>query len=178
MSKIQFHATPDEIIYFIKECINVYDLHAVILESFPSFKAVLLNEVSQDSDITLRSKLSTIIFLFTQKPDMVADNEYEFLDNNPNNLYICIGRYCDNELWESLIGSITKDVEILKLWKRIIKKFKSRTICGAWIVNPDIDYKAFDKNRRYTQEAKNLYLDGVKIVPFGGGNYFILSEQH
>jgi hypothetical protein len=169
MSKIQFHAPPDEIMSYIKECINEYDLYAVILESFPSFKAVLLNEVSQQSDIIPSYKKTLKISLFTQKPNMDADNEYEFLDKNPNDLYICIGRYCDNVLWESSISTIAKDVEILKLWKKIIKNFKSRTLHGAWFVNPDINYKEFDKNRRYTQAAKNLYLDGVKIVPFGGG---------
>jgi hypothetical protein len=178
MAKIntQFHATSDEILNLIRECSQEYNLHAAIIQSFPTFRVTLPNPVEGALSNLDRSK-RIFIHLYTYFPDLETKNEWEFLDKNPDGLYITIGKDNDNQLQESSIGSIVFDVDTLKLWKKIIRKFKSNTYTGAWVVNPNIGEKGYYKHHRYTVGAKKLFLEGVKILPFAGGNYFILSES-
>jgi hypothetical protein len=178
MAKIgtQFHAAPDEMINFIKDCMKEYNLYAVIIQSFPQFAAKLTNPV----DVVLNNipTLQTFMVTFyTYKPDLEADNQMDFLEKNPDGLHFYLGKYYENQLLESSIGSIVEDNDTLKIWKKIISKFKKNTYTGAWVVNHEMGTKGYYKNRRYTEGAKKLFLTGVKILQFPGGNHIILSES-
>jgi hypothetical protein len=178
MAKInfQFHATSDEILNFIKACTIEYNLYVAILQSFPTFRVTLPNPIDEVIDNIDGSK-KNYIYLYTYIPDLEAKNQWEFLDKNPDGLYITIGKDYDNQLEQSSIGSIVLDDETQKLWKKIIMKFKSNTSTGAWVVNPEYDAKGYYKHHRYTAGAKKAYLEGVRILPFAGWNYYILSES-
>jgi hypothetical protein len=178
MAKIgtQFHAAPDEIINFIKECMKEYNFYVVIIQSFPQFAVQLTNPFDEVLNNIPTRKTFKVAF-YTYKPDLEADNQMDFLEKNPNGLHFYLGKYYENQLLESSIGSIVIDADTLKIWKKIIRKFKTNTFTGAWVVNPENGAKGYYKHHRYTLEAKKLYLEGVKILPFAGWDYFILSES-
>jgi hypothetical protein len=177
MAKIgtQFHAAPDEILNFIKECSEEFHLHVAILRSFPTFSVNILH--STDGVKSISNSKTIRICLYQYEPDLDANDQSEFFDKNPECLTITIGKYHDNQLGESSIGSLVQDANTLKMWKKIITKFKSNTYTGAWVVNSLSGEKAFYKHHIYTEGARKLFLEGVKVVPFGGWNHYILSES-
>lgn len=172
---IQFHAVPGEIIRFIKECAKECNLHIVMVELFPSFRANLLNQ-ADDALESMPLCNTNRVCLYINKPKILSKNFEDFLDRNPDSLLITIGKYCDNALEGSQFATNTQSGESLKVWKKIVKEFKSETLSGAWVVNPYTGAKGFYKHHRYTKGAKKLFMDGVKIVPFVGWNYYVLSE--
>jgi hypothetical protein len=116
------------------------------------------------------------VCLYINKPDILTNNYLEFLERNPDYLLITIGKYFDNQLEESNLATQTENSECLKRWKKIIKNFNAVSLSGAWVVNPNNGAKVFYKQHRYTEGAKKLSEDGVKLVPVAGWNYYILSE--
>jgi hypothetical protein len=69
------------------------------------------------------------------------------------------------------------NIDLLKLWKKIIIEFKKKLFKGAWIINPNIEEKHYSKNHYYTENAKKEFLKGVKISPIAGWNYYLLSSD-
>jgi hypothetical protein len=177
MSKInvQYHAVPDETIKFIKECAKEYNLHIVMVELYPSFAAYLFDEVGDALGDTSYCYTNRVC-LYINKPDIGTNSYMDFLDKNPDYLLITIGKLLDNQLEESVLATQTENAESLKVWKKIVKKLNSITSSGAWVVNPINGAKVFYKKHRYTNGAKKLFIDGVKVVPLVGWNYYILDE--
>lgn len=172
---VQFHAVPDETIKFIKECAKEYNLHIVMVELFPSFATHLFDEVVDAlEDISLCK--TNRVCLHINKPDIRTNSYMDYFDENPDYLLINIGKYSDNQLQESILATQSETAEFLMVWKKIVKKLNSITLSGAWVVNPYTGAKGFNKQHRYTNGAKNLFLEGVKVVPFVGWNYYVLSE--
>lgn len=177
MSKInvQFHAEPTEVMRFLKDCAKEYDLHIVLIENNPDFVANLITEaeyIPEDAKISNTNR----VCLSISEPCMLASSHLEFLDKNSDCLSVTIGKFHDNKLVESVLATQTDNADSLKVWKRIVKKLNSITLAGAWVVNPNNGAKVFYKQHRYTEGAKKLFEDGVKIVPIAGWNYFVLSQ--
>jgi len=173
-NNVQFHANPTETISLIKDFAKEYNLHIVIIELYPSFIVNLLNDVGDIENVSIC--LTNRFCLYINKPDTTANSYLDFLDRNPDCLSVTVGKFTDNQLEESLLATQTEDSEYLKIWKKVLKKFTSVTLSGAWVVNPNNGTKVFYKQHRYTEGAKKLFDDGVKIIPVAGWNYYILSS--
>ena len=172
---VQFHAKPAETIKFIKDCAKDFNLHIVKVDLHPSFEVNLLNQA--DGKLESMSICGTNrVCLYLNKPDTHTSSYLEFFDKNLDCLSITVGKYCDNQLEESILATQTGNSECLKVWKKIVKKFNAVTLSGAWVINPNNGAKVFYKQHRYTEGAKKLFEDGVKVVPIVGWNYYVLSE--
>jgi hypothetical protein len=157
MSKInvQFHATPAETIRFIKECAKEYSLHIVLVELYPSFAASLLNEA--DGALENISIYNTNrVCLYIEKPETISNSYLDFLDKNSDYLSITIGKHLDNQLEESVLATQTENVEGLKTWKKIVKKFNTVTLSGAWLLILTMEQKYFINNTVIPREQRNF----------------------
>ncbi len=172
---VQFHAEPIEIIRFLKDCAKKYDLHIVIIENNPNFVANLIIETEYTSE-EVKIDNTSIVCLSIKEPYISTSSYLEFLDKNSECLSITIGKFDDNRLVESVLAAQTDNADSLKAWKSIVKELEKISFAGAWVVNPNNRAKAFYKQHRYTEGAKKLFEDGVKIVPTAGWNYFVLDQ--
>lgn len=177
MSKInvQFHAEPNEIVTLIKECVKEFNLYVVLVKLQPSFTATLIN-TSDDVLENVATCNTNRVCLCINQPNTLANSYLEFIDRNPDCLSITIGKFCDDKLEESVLATKTENIETFKVWKKVVKKLNFITLAGVWVVNPSNEAKAFYKQHRYTEGAKKLFEDGVKIMPVAGWNYYILGE--
>ncbi|WBW95241.1 hypothetical protein [Oceanirhabdus sp. W0125-5] len=178
MAKIdsQFHGTPEEITDFIKDCVKLYKLYLVTIQLFPSFKAELYYEEENLDKLKVTNDIR-LICVYRDKPDMSESSYLEFLKVNKDCLVVTLGKHKGDTLEESSLGSVTEDIDSLKLYRKIIKNFNSMTITGAWVINPYNGAKEFYKYHRYTHLAKKLFEDGTKMIPLGGWNFYILNEE-
>ena len=178
MSKIniQFHSKVNEIIAFVKECIQEFQVYAVTMRFKPEFKATLVDKANDiDNEFFKGNNIRSIFFLLN-KPSMFIKNERKFLSENPGSLFIEIGNQTENGLKESCLSAMTDDPTLLKCWKKIANKLKKITFAGAWSINPHTSAKYFFKNHRYTSGAKELEVNGIKMLPAAGWNIYKFSE--
>lgn len=173
---IQFHGLPSEIIDFAEECARDYELNPVIVQLFPEFKAIFDEDINLRSSINKPTQIDQIHLLVT-KPDMSINDYMMFLDKNPDKLVFSIGKYDNERLTESALSGITDNPELFDIWKKIGRKLKAITLTGAWVINPESGNKSFYKNHRYTIAAKKAFEDGLKILPVGGWNYYVLKAE-
>lgn len=172
---IQFHSKDSEIIAFIKECISEFQLYAVSMRFKPEFTAELVDAVDINDEFFKENNIESIYFLLN-KPSMPIKNERSFLSENPGSLSIEIGNQTEKGLNESCLSVMTDDQDLLKCWRKIANKLKKITFAGAWSVNPHTSAKSFFKNHRYTSGAKELEVNGIKMLPAAGWNIYKFSE--
>ena len=104
-----------------------------------------------------------------------ADTYEDFLKAQVNNLQLSIGKEKDGKLFESSL-SVTAVDEIDPDWKKIINKLKRSMNRGAWVKNPKTGTREYYKNHMYTDNAKQLYENGITICPIAGWNEYELTQ--
>jgi hypothetical protein len=173
---LQFHGLPVEIIEFAEGCMKEFNLQVAAMKFFPNFQIMLANSSSIKDCLDELDKIDRICFL-NNEPNLSVGSAQEFMEKNPDSLALTIGGYNDEGLEESILAAKTNDSMSLKIWRKIIKKLKALTNEGAWVVNPHTNAKLFSKKHRYTNGAKKISKEGVKIRPIAGWNYFILNSE-
>lgn len=162
---LQFHATKEDIIELIKKTLIEFDLYMVAIKLFPEFKWELISIHEFDDKLNIINE-SRMVFLSVSKPEVIPNNYMEFLKQNNNSLVFDIGQLKDNILVESAIGTIAQDLETLKLWKKIVNRYKRTLLKGAWIINDESGIKEFSKNHYYTSKAQKEFKHGCRMVQF------------
>lgn len=170
---VQFHGLPQEIVEFSEACAIEHKLFSVSMVFFPDFKANIIEGYSSLKDI---EKINRIC-LCNIKPDLSANSALEFSRKNPDCLSLSIGKYDNKGLVESGLGAQTENKTALKIWRKIVKKLNAFTTEGVWVVSPHTGAKTFNKKHRYTEAAKKIADDGVKIKPIAGWNHLILGSE-
>lgn len=178
MAKInfQFHAINDEVIKVIKKSVLQYNLYLVSIQLCPKFNCEIIRkeEFNEKEDIIYNSRM---ILLYNYEPNVSVKDYNDFLDKNNDSLIFEIGMQKEEELKESRISSITENKDTLKIWKDIVKRFKSTMLKGAWVVNPSNGAKEYYKNHCYTSSAKELFQKGIEILPYAGWSKYILNKE-
>jgi hypothetical protein len=171
---IQFHALPEELRDFVKQCVADFGLRVVAIHYRP-FEAVevegdRLNEPFLDSSTHRR------LHFTLGTPTLPAANELDFGDKNPDALRLDIGERSKNELRESWLSARTENAAALAVWKKIAKRLKAMTEKGALAVNSKTGDTGPARGHRYTLGAKALQTSGVPMLDLGGVIIFKLGQ--
>lgn len=163
---IQFHALPEELREFVKQCVSDFGLHVVAIRYRP-FEAVelagdRLNEVFLDSSTHRR------LHCTLGKPTLPVADELVFGDKNPDALRLDIGERTKKELRESWLSARTENTAALAVWKKIAKRLKGLTEKGALAVQPKTGATGSARGHRYTPGAKALEASGVPMLTITG----------
>lgn len=165
---IQFYALPEELFTIATTAVAEFDLHVVAIrylpfcaeEIDPSQLAEVFGETSPIREIAFTQKL----------PDLSAKGRMEFIDKNPCQLSLQIGRLTNQGLEQSWLSSRTDKGEELAVWRKIAGRIKKQTKQGVTAVNRVTGVSAAYKSFRYTEGAKSIETCGEKMVPPQGPN--------
>ena len=113
-------------------------------------------------------------FIVVSKSEIndVAANSFAFLKNQRDNLIVEVGVGDDSStVYESVVQIIADEIDAE--WKKKLAAIK-KTLCkGAYIVNPNITEKHYNKNLYYTQRIRQEHeSNGVVLKPFPGPNFY------
>ena len=171
---IQFHAMPEELLQFVKECLRDFNIHVVAMRFFP-FEAT---EVSADrlEEIFSTSSAFRELAFTVERPVLPVKSSMHFHDQNPSNLGLEIQRPTEKGLRQTWLACRTGDARALSIWKKIAKRLKEMTTTGVVAVNPDTGACASSSSFRFTSGAKALELAGVPMLPAAGGNVLRFGE--
>jgi hypothetical protein len=170
---IQFHALPEELLPFVKDCVLYFNLHVVAIRHFP-FEAVEINEKGLH-DVFSSSSRYVELALTLKPPVLEAAHGTDFGDRNTHAMRLQIGRITNRGLAESSLSARTSDGETNRVWKEVAKRLKRITHSSALAVNPDTEAAVRDRNHRYTDGVKRLETNGITILPVAGGCVFRLG---
>lgn len=173
---IQFHATCAELADFLSNIGHQFPLYTVLLSLSPfSVKSLDIDQI-RDSVLNSCEELhqKSIVF-FISSPNCKAERQMEFLDLNDGGIIFDIGRLTEYGLEQSIMSIKTDDNQAFSLAKKISLLLKKITKSGVTAFNSSTDESAIIKSFRYTKGAYELQQNGIRILPFAGGNYLKLG---
>lgn len=171
---IQFHALPEEVTAFAKQCMLDFNLYAVAMKYFPfELIEVTAEEMEKIADAPI---LYEELGLTLKKPTLPAKDNVDFYVNNPARLRITLARKDPKGLRQIGLSARTDDVDALAIWKKIATRLKSITKTGVVALNPDTGATVPARTFRYTVGAKAMASTGVPMLPLAGGNLVIFPE--
>ena len=175
-TNIDFHATPEEIIFFVNRIIEEYNLKIISTRSCPKFEFKVIEQSNfYDNKEYLCS--SRFIILCEQIPIELSNDYNVFFAQNRDNLIIQIGESKSEYMIESTMGTICQDSEKIRVWKSVIKQFKKKLYQGVWVNNPYRKAKQYYKNLYFSEGALIAYKSGVVMKAFAGWNEYHFDED-
>ncbi|MEZ6056391.1 MAG: hypothetical protein R3C01_06770 [Planctomycetaceae bacterium] len=165
---IQLYAQPNELLSFAANVISEFKLHVVAMR-YPPFDAVEI-ERGQFEEVFRKSSSFREIAFTVSSPMLPVKGRMEFIDKNPDQLSLQIGRQTNNGLEPSSMSGRTDNQNALAVWKKIANKLKKQTMQGITAINRETGISAYNKSTRYTKIAKLLETDGVAMLPLQGPN--------
>lgn len=163
---IQFHALPEELRDFVRECVTDFGLHVVAIRYYP-YEAVELDSTALAGIFLDESAVRELTFTLLH-PSLPAKGNMELWDKNPDVLRLQIGRRSSKGMEESHLSARTKNAAALAVWKKIAKRLKDMTEKGALAVQPETGATSLARGHRYTAGAKELEASGVSMLTIAG----------
>ena len=164
---IQFHALPEELQLFVKECVVEFNLHVVAMRFFP-FGAIVVRIDDLDTVFSASSPYEELA-LTVGKPSLPVKSNTDFYDKNPDLLRVDIRRAGQKGLEQTRIAARTNNPGSLVIWKKIAKRLKAMTQTGVLAVNPETGASVAAPSFRFTSGAKELAATGIPMLPIAGG---------
>lgn len=170
---IQFHSTLEELAEYINSISSELGLFVtiMIIRPFALREAdgkLSIEAMNVDADIR--------IILTAERPSIDASSPNNFYDLNPSTIGLHIGRLTEQGLKESALAFMSDDKEKAAIANKVASKLKKLTKAGAIAVNPVNGAEAHARSHRYTEGAKVLHDEGVKILPVAGNSFFKLTD--
>ena len=161
---IQFYATPQELLEFVRKLLQEQVAYASIVDDRP-FNLRLLD--STNIDEAFRSSGTRRIYLTLNKPERCLSRK-DFETNVSNPLILDVGFLDQSHLHQSWLACRVFDEGVLKVWKKVARRLKDQTEDGITATNRENGVSQFYKSFRHTEGARNLQHQGVEIIPIQG----------
>lgn len=165
---IQFYATPEELLSFVRESMTDHNLHAVTMR-FRPFEAREVGLADLNSYFSNSSDYYRWAFT-VDAPNLPVEHELDHGDKNPDHLRLEVGKFDLSSLWESWLSCRTNNKAVYDIWKKVALKLRKQTLAGVTGVNRQNGMRVFYKSGRYTNGAKLLEEAGVSMIPPQGPN--------
>jgi hypothetical protein len=163
---IQFHALPEELRDFVKQCVSDFGLHIIAIRFHP-YEAIELDADRLDEAFTDSSQYDELAFTL-HPPILPAKGNMALADNNPDVLWLAIGKRTNTSLKESHLSARTENAVAFAVWKQIAKRLKDLTDKGALAVNPETGATSLARGHRFTSRAKALETSGIATLTITG----------
>ena len=170
---IQFHATLEELVDYI----NLVSAELGLFVTVMILRPFTLREINGELSVEELNVDGDIrIILTAQNPSVDASSPNNFYDLNQGTIGLHIGRLTEQGLKESALAFMSDDKEKAAIANKVASRLKNLTKAGAIAVNPVNGAEASVRSHRYTEGAKAMYDDGMKILPLAGNNFFKLVD--
>jgi hypothetical protein len=163
-SLTQFHALPEEVLAVIGPFIQQENLHVTAIR-FPPFSAHAV-DTSTLEHVFMDPSVGRLA-LTLEAPSLPATSQLSFFDQNPDALWIDIGRIVPNGLRESSISAKSSNSIALAKWRLLAKRLRGNLRAGATGVSPQTGATGWYRNHRYSAGAKALYMQGMRMLTLG-----------
>lgn len=173
---ILFHATTEELQKWLSRWIVRFGFHVVGKTFSPQGRVFLPRSsdsaIYPDPDFTRFHEL--ILGQDIEKLSAFAADLKSF--DYPPGFRFMFPRMTDEGLRSGSLDLIRKEPVNLDIWKALVADVRNYTASGMWVHIKFNGLNAFDKDLRYTPGIVDLTRQGVRLLPFAGGNPVTIDE--
>jgi hypothetical protein len=173
----QLHALADELSKVISLATEEEDIHFVMLGGVPfSVREISRDVLCQELTRAAAEVSPPSLFLSLEKPNIEAGTRMAFYDKNPNGIIVDAGRLTEDSLKQSAVSTKTCDSLTYSLAKKIAKELKKISSSGVTAIDDTTGARHLYKSFRFTDGAKKLEMEGIRMMPFAGGARLMLGD--
>ncbi len=173
--QISIFITKNEIFNLIKREADKRKLYFAIVKYRPEFQVIPLENWEQFMEQDQIHKPRELwIDINPVKYDCHAQGDC--CGKNPNRLSFQLPQMKENGLCEGVLSTMTEDEIRLKIWKSVLRFFRSKTTAGMWVLNPHSKAKSFYKHLRYSKAIDELHQKGLQLLPVAGWNLIFINK--
>jgi hypothetical protein len=170
MFAMQFHGQLTEILNFVISTANTLKLELLVVNREPFLVEYFDATASTAEFINTKRNLEFSFALNEEKTNLNANTRLELRKINPNIVLIDVGIETETELRESCLSLASKEAEFQVTAKKVAARLKRLTKGGAIAVSPKTGAEVKIVSLRYTEGARKLFEQGLKIKPFAGNS--------
>jgi len=159
---IQFHATLEELV----EYMNFASSELGLVMTMMRLKPFTLTEAC--------TKFFIRIIFTKENPNIDVGSPNDFYDSNLGTVGLHIGLMTEHSLNESALAFMSDEKEKIAVANKLVSRLKKITKSGATAVNPKNGAEVNVRSHRYTDGAKLIYDQGLKILPAAGNSLYKL----
>lgn len=168
---IQFHATLEELV----EYMNFASSELGLVMTMMRLKPFTLTEACTKFLVSDLKIEGTIRIIFTKEnPNIDVGSPNDFYDSNLGTVGLHIGLMTEHSLNESALAFMSDEKEKIAFANKLVSRLKKITKSGATAVNPKNGAEVNVRSHRYTDGAKLIYDQGLKILPAAGNSLYKL----
>jgi hypothetical protein len=142
---------------------------------FPDYRAVGL---TSDDRSYVRDRFNEVrrIALGQREFDLAASTTHDFVTRNEDCLYLSIDWPTEEGMRESFLGGVTDQIDLLNIWRRMIRELKVSMHKGAVVHGRLSAITSPLPAHRHTIGAHELAEQGVRMLAAAGGNEYRFDD--
>jgi hypothetical protein len=170
-------ATRDEIRDWLAYQAGRFDLHFALVRYWPQFAVVPLaewGEFDQHKDAEAWRE----VWIDLRPVRDQCEGQKDCCSQNQDRLALQLPEIRPEGLREGNLGTLSEDEAHLRVWRAIIRYFRTQTATGVWVFNPSSGARGFYKNIRYSAGVAEQHRQGLQLLPFAGDNRVFIAEPN
>jgi hypothetical protein len=144
-----------------------YALSAAAERFFPQWSVTLV----LDGDFSQAAgKLGSVdrVAFSPSQPDIDAATAWQFVEKNVGCLFLTPGPLTRDGLRESALTAVSSDEELIRRWRKLVRNVRAGMHEGATAHNPVTGGTRHVPSHRFTDGARLLASQGIKLLASGG----------
>lgn len=174
---LPLHALREELIALAAGWADEHELHVALERFFPTYAAVAI--LGGDGLGTAVANFDPVrrMCLRREPFDVAPISAQQFLVRNPDCLVMVLEPVTDDGLRATALTSRMADVDLLRWWISLVRRATYGMHRGAWATDPSSGVRQEIPDHVYTEGARELWADGVRMLAATGTAVFDFGER-
>jgi hypothetical protein len=171
--QLQFHGEASELIETAKGWANRYEFRLAAERFFPEYRPFELADIADAGN-----GLGSVdrLALGRRPFNLTPTRTHEFVARNPDCLFVSVEWPTSDGLRESAFDGGTTDMDLLRIWRRMLREAKSMMHKGAVIRNWYSSATYPVPSHLHTVGAHNLASQGIKMLAAAGSIAYLFDD--
>ena len=173
---LPLHATREELIEIASRWALEHDLHISIERWYPTYGSVA---VPFGGDLAAAiAQFEPVRRICLRRGEFYVDavNQMQHLVRNPESFVMVLEPLTEDGLRATALTSRMGDEDALRWWVGLVRAELANVTAGAWAIEPELGGRKYIPEHCYTEGARELALDGVRMLAAVGNAYFEFDD--
>jgi hypothetical protein len=174
---LPLHATREELVAIAGKWAAEHELHVAIERWFPTYGAEAVPLGADIDEAIARFEPVRRICLRRGPFYTGAVNQMQHLVRNPESFVMVLEPLTEDGLRATALTSRMGDEDALRWWVGLVREeLVANLTSGAWAIDPEGGGRRYIPGHSYTQGARELFDDGVRMLAAAGSAYFEFDD--
>jgi len=173
---LPLHALREELIEIAGRWASEHELHVSLERWYPTYGAMAVPFGGDVADCVAQFEPVRRIALRRGEFYVAAVNQMQHLVQNPESFVMVLEPLTEDGLRATALTSRMGDEDALRWWVGLVREELANVTAGAWAVEPELGGRKYIAEHCYTEGARDLAAEGVRMLAATGSMYFEFDD--